>query len=153
MVMMPSADKTKDEVSTPENFTATFDKTLSMSYCISTIFSVIAIAGLVSPSQAQDWKVALGTGNFYLDTRTVQDHPTFRSAWIRSHRTTEAGILNVEFELWALCELEVIQRNRIVTWSHYSDHVVDETIPSESMFVSLPSPNEAENDFFEALCN
>ncbi len=113
---------------------------------------LIAMAWYVSPSQAQDWKIKLGGGDFYLDVRTVQDRGHFKSGWIRSHQVTENGILNVEFELWALCDLEVIQRNRFVTWSHFADHVVDERIPSESMFVSVPSQNDAENDFFSALC-
>jgi hypothetical protein len=113
-----------------------------------------AVLTLLSSGQvlAQDWKVPLGNSHFYLDTRTVGGTDKLRRAWVRAHEMSPDGLINVEFDMHAMCDVEVVARWRIVVWSHHSDHVVDERIPQADIFQSAPFSSDVDRDFFEFLC-
>lgn len=118
--------------------------------------SIIAATLALCPAgqlYAQDWKIPLGDGQFYLDTRTIKGSDVVKDAWVRAHKMSPEGIVNVEFHMQAACNVEVVATWRIVAWSHHSAHVVDERTPKSEIFQSAPFEDGLLKDFFAYLCD
>jgi hypothetical protein len=113
-----------------------------------------AIIALLSTGQvfAQDWKVSLGSGEFYLDTRTIKDHAPVFFAWIRGHNQTDEGIITGEMEMIVNCTIGLVQKSRLVIWGHHFDDVQEVDIPDWQRFEVEPLISDTSRDLLNFFC-